>query len=229
MKKIGLIADIHSNLAAFKAVLDDMPKMDKIICAGDLVGYGPQPNEVIDLVKSNEIITVIGNHDNSVVTEKYNPHNKEEAKVNRWTREVLTDENFNFLKDLDKKVEIKVKNQKIFVAHGTPRNPLKEYLFPGTSNRTLVKMTQEANSDIIVLGHTHIPLEEMIQGKLIINPGSVGQPRDRNPKASYKILKLGRNRKTIHRRAPYKIKKTEQKIIDSGLPEKFGNRLHFGW
>lgn len=229
MEKIGVIADPHANLNALEAVLDDMPRVDRVICAGDLVGYGPQPNEVIDLVRSKDILSVLGNHDYAVATKDFSSLSKLATEGARWTREVLDDENLNFLKNLPEKTEIEAEGYEVFMAHGTPRNPLEEYLYPGTSNRALVKMTQEVDTDVIVLGHTHIPLEQKIQGKLVINPGAIGQPRDRNPKAGYMILKLGRKMELIRERVSYDFEKTEQKIKDAGLPEKFGARLHFGW
>lgn len=229
MKKIGVIADPHANLSALEAVLDDMPSVDRIICAGDLVGYGPQPNEVLELARAEGVHSILGNHDHAVVSEKFGSLSDLAAKVARWTREELTEENLNFLKGLPEKSEIEEEGYKIFMAHGTPRNPLKEYLYLGSSNRTLVRMTQGTDADVIVLGHTHVSLERTIQGKLLINPGAVGQPRDRNPKASYMVLKLGRKKDLIQNRISYDIEKTVQKIKDLELPEKFATRLHFGW
>lgn len=229
MKKIGVIADPHANLPALEAVLEDMPEVDRIICAGDLVGFGPQPNEVIETISSNNITTVLGNHDNAVVNEKFSSLDERAERVARWTRAKLEKNNLNFLKKLDKTVEIEEEGYEIYIAHGSPRKPLKEYIYPGTSNRALVKMTQTTDSDIVVLGHTHIPLEQMIQGKLIINPGAVGQPRDRNPKASYMVLKLGNDKEVQLRRVDYDIKMVEEITKNSGLPEKLAIRLHFGW
>lgn len=229
MKKIGVIADPHSNLPALEAVLEDMPKIDKIICAGDLIGFGPQPNEVIDLIRSQNILSILGNHDYAVVEEKYSSLDNRAGQVARWTRAKLKKENLDFLKKLNRTEEIVGGGYEIFLVHGTPKNPLKEYVNPGTSNRALVKMTQEADSDIIILGHTHVPLNRMIQGKLILNPGSVGQPRDRNPDASYMVLKLGDEIEVLHERVEYDIERVEDITKDFGLPEKFAIRLHFGW
>lgn len=229
MKKIGILADIHANLDALEAVLEDMPRVHKTICAGDLVGYGSQPNEVIELVKSKRILTSVGNHDHAVGTGNFESLSELAATAARWTYEELNDESLEFLKKLKQKIEIEVEGYDIFVTHGTPRNPLNEYMFPGASNRALVNMTQGVDADIIISGHTHVPLERVIQGKLILNPGSVGQPRDRNPKASYMMIKLGRKKEIIHKRVSYDAGETERKIKDSGLPEEFGTRLHFGW
>lgn len=229
MKKFALIADIHANLEAFETILEDMPKVDGILCAGDFVGYGPQPNEVLRITKSKGITSVLGNHDHAVASERYGSLNELAIESAKWTRKNLEDENLDFLKNLSKKQELEREGYNIFIAHGTPRNPLKEYIYPGSSKRALVNITRNTNADIIILGHTHVPLEETIQNKYIINPGSVGQPRDRDPKASYMILKLGREKEIIRKRVSYDIDKTEQKIKNFGLPEKFATRLHFGW
>ena len=229
MKRIGVIADPHSNAVALQAVMEDMPKVDRIICAGDLVGYGPQPNEVVEMVKSMDAVNVLGNHDHAVITGKYNSYDELAAKADEWNQEELTGSNMKFLKKLDETKELEVEGHKIFVAHGTPRKPLKEYLYPGTSKRALAKMTQTANADVIVLGHTHVPMDETIQGKLVINPGSVGQPRDRDPKASYMIMELGSEREVSIKRVSYDVDEVEKMIKEAGLPEKFATRLHFGW
>ncbi len=229
MKKIGVIADPHSNAVALHAVLEDMPEVDRILCAGDLVGYGPQPNEVIETVRTRNILSVLGNHDHAVITGDYHSYDELATEADRWNRKELKNKNLNFLKKLDEIEDIQVEGHKISIAHGTPRNPLNEYLYPGTSKKALAKMTQTANSDVIVLGHTHVPLEEMIQGKLVINPGSVGQPRDREPKASYMVLELGDEREVSTKRVSYDVEKVEKMIKEAGLPEKFATRLHFGW
>lgn len=229
MKKIGIIADPHANLNALEAVFEDMPEVDKIICAGDLVGFGPHPNEVIEAMKKKNVLCVQGNHDHAVINKKVGSFDEETAKAIKWTWKNLKKENLNYLKKIRKKTKINEEGYEIFMTHGTPRNPLKESLFPGASKRALVNMTQGVNADIIVLGHTHVPLEQTIQGKLIVNPGGVGQPRDRNPDASYMVLKLGNEKELTHSRVSYDIDATAQEIKNVGLPEKLAIRLHFGW
>lgn len=229
MKKIGLIADIHANLTALEAVLEDMGEVDKIICAGDLVGFGPDPNEVIDLARSENFTAVLGDHDYAVISGKFDFLDELSAEVAEWTRDELEGKNMNFLEKLPRRAEVDAGEHEIFVVHGTPQNPLEKCLLPGASNRTLVDATQFVNSDAILLGHAHVPMKKMIQGKLVINPGSVGQPKDRNPKASYAILKSDKDVEVDIKRISYDIKETEQRIRDSELPKKFGMRLHFGW
>ncbi|MFP4005479.1 MAG: metallophosphoesterase family protein [Candidatus Hadarchaeia archaeon] len=229
MKKIGIIADIHSNLNALDAVLNDMPKTDKIVCAGDLVGYGPQPNEVLDRMKSQNILSVTGNHDYAITKKNFEMLEEIGRKAAEWTFKELSEENLEYLRKLENKKVLNESGYEIFICHGTPRNPLKEYLSPSASNRTTLKMTQNVNSDVIILGHTHVPLNRTLQGKMIINPGSVGQPRDRNPNASYAILELSEKKEITQKRVEYDTKKTAEKIKEAGLPEKLSNRLHFGW
>ncbi|KXA90327.1 hypothetical protein AKJ39_00845 [candidate division MSBL1 archaeon SCGC-AAA259J03] len=229
MKKIGIIADPHANLNALEAVFEDMPEVDKIICAGDLVGFGPRPNEVIEAMKKKNVLCVQGNHDHAVINKKVGSFDEETAKAIKWTWKNLKKENLNYLKKIRKKTKINEEGYEIFMTHGTPRNHLKESLFPGASKRALVNMTQGVKADIIVLGHTHVPLEQTIQGKLIVNPGGVGQPRDRNPDASYMVLKLGDEKELTHSRVSYDIDTTAQEIKNVGLPEKLAIRLHFGW
>ena len=229
MKKIGVISDPHANLEALRTVLEDMPDVDEIICAGDLVNLGPQPNEVIDLIKNENVLTVLGNHDHAVIEKDKSSFNEEVAKSLTWTREELTKNNLNFLEDLSKTERLEGEDYEIFIAHGTPRKPLKEYLYPGTSNRALMKMTKKVDTDVIVLGHTHVPLKRTIQSKRILNPGSVGQPRDRDPKAGYSVIELGDEIEGEQFRVSYDIEKTKKKIEDSDLPEKLAIRLEFGW
>lgn len=229
VKKIGVIADPHSNLQALEAVLEDMPKVDKIICAGDLVGYGAQPNEVVEIAKTKGIPTVMGNHDHAAVRGDVSSFNPYAAKAVLWTSEALDDENREFLKNLPLKSEFREEGWGIYMVHGSPRRPLTEYIFPGISNQALVRLTKGINVDVIILGHTHVPLKRRIMGKLIINPGSVGQPRDRDPQASYMMLKLGREINVEHKRVPYSIEEATQKIREASLPEELATRLNFGW
>lgn len=228
MRNIGVIADPHSNMNALEAVLEDMPRVDRIICAGDLVGYGPDPNEVVDRLREEGVDAVMGNHDFAVANRKYGSLSETAADVARWTRRELEEDNLEFLKGLPETLRME-EGYDIFMVHGTPRKPLKEYIYPGVSNRVLAKMTKGVDDDLIVLGHTHVPLNQTIQGKVVLNPGAVGQPRDRDPKAGYIVLKLGREMEVIQNRVSYDIDGTEQKIKESGLPERFATRLHFGW
>jgi putative phosphoesterase len=226
--KIGLIADPHSNLAAFKAVLKDMPRVDQIICIGDLVGYAAEPNEVVNLARSKRMKVVMGNHDYAAVTRDVRGFNSLAAQAALWTADKLSEENLKFLSNLPTQLKLNLK-QKLYVVHGSPRDPLNEYVFPDYPNRELARILEGVDADIVALAHTHVPMKRMIMGKLVVNPGSVGQPRDRDPRASYAVLTLGEEVEVSHRRVEYDTEATARSIRTAGLPEELAARLFFGW
>lgn len=227
--KIGLVSDIHSNLAAFKAVLKDMPKVNEIICAGDLVGYAAEPNEVVKLSRSKGIRSVMGNHDYAAVSRDVRNLNDRAAAAAAWTSNKLTKENIDYLASFPTHFELKIGERRAYVAHGSPRDPLNEYVFPDFSNRDMVGVTKGVEADIVVLGHTHIPMKRTVMGKNIFNPGGVGQPRDRDPRASYAVLNFAEEIEISFWRVEYDVDATAEKIKAAGLPEELATRLFFGW
>ncbi len=227
--KVGLIADPHSNLSAFRAVLKDMPRVDKIICVGDLVGYGAEPNEVVELARSKGIVAVMGNHDYAAVTGDVGGLNPRAAEAAIWTSKNLSKENLEYLAKFPTHLELNLGKQKLYLVHGSPRDPLNEYLFPDVSNRDLADAIKDVDANIVVLGHTHVPMKRMVMGKLVVNPGGVGQPRDRDFRAGYAVLTFGKTVVVEHRRVEYDIETTAKKIRAAGLPEELATRLFFGW
>ena len=227
--RIGVIADIHSNLAALKAVLKDMPRVDKIICAGDLVGYAAEPNEVVELAQRKKILSVLGDHDNSSSIGDVKRYDSIAAQAITWTFENLEEGNKKHLRNLPRKLDLKIGGGRILVVHGSPRDPLFDCVFPDISNHALLDLVKGVDADIVVLGHTHIPMKRVIHGKLIINPGSVGQPRDRDPRASYMVLRINGDMEVEHKKVDYEINETAEKIKSAGLPEELAVRLYFGW
>lgn len=229
LMKIGLIGDPHSNLAALKAVLKDMPRVDQLICVGDLVGYAAEPNEVVKLARARRMKTVMGNHDYAAVTRDARGFNPLAAQAALWTAEHLHKENLEYLSNLPTHLTLTLGKQRFYVVHGSPRDPLNEYIFQDTPNRVLAELVRDLDANIIMLGHTHIQMERVIFGKLVINPGGVGQPRDRNPRASYVVLNLGKEVKVSFHRVDYDVKITAEKIETAGLPRELATRLFFGW
>lgn len=227
--KIGVIADVHSNLAALQAVLKDMPRVDELICVGDLVGYGAQPNEVVELARSMEVRAVMGNHDYAAVTRDVRGFNPIAARAAIWTADNLRKENIEYLSHFPTQLNLKHGRQKIHVVHGSPRDPLNEYILPEAPNSLLAELVRDIDADLILLGHTHMPMQRVIYGKLIFNPGGVGQPRDRDPRASYAVLSLGEKIEVDPRRVEYDIEDTAEKIKTAGLPSELAMRLFFGW
>jgi putative phosphoesterase len=227
--KVGLISDIHSNLAAFKAVLRDMPRVDEVICLGDLVGYAAEPNEVVQLARSKGVRSVMGNHDYAAVSRDVRGLTDRAATAANWTSDNLKRENFDYLANLPTHLNLKIGGKKLYFVHGSPRDPLREYIFPDISNRDLAEVTKGPDVDLVALGHTHVPMKRMIMGKLIVNPGGVGQPRDRDPRASYAVLNFGDDMEVSFRRVEYDVAATAEKIKAAGLPEELATRLFFGW
>jgi putative phosphoesterase len=227
--KVCVLSDIHSNLEAFQAVLKDMPKVDAIICAGDFVGYGAEPNEVVELARSKEMRAVQGNHDYGAIARDQSGFNPIAAQALLWTSEKLRKDNVRYLRGLPEQLNLTLGGKRVLVVHGSPRDPLFEYVFPEVSNQELFRLTKDVAADVVILGHTHAPMTRMIQGKLIVNPGSVGQPRDRDPRASYVILNIGEEVEVDQRRVQYDIERTAKKIKSAGLPSELATRLFFGW
>jgi putative phosphoesterase len=189
MNKIAFISDIHGNMPALKAVLDDIEKKDvsRIYCLGDLVGYYCFFNEVVDKIRSLNIPTVIGNHDHALV---YNSgvieHSKTCTNILHWQLENAKPETLSFLKSLPTSLNINFGGREIMMVHAGLQDHVDEYLFDVSD---AYMKEHNFNSDVLVSGHTHlISYKKLYSGKAWFNPGSVGQPRDLNPKASYLVL-----------------------------------------
>ncbi len=224
--KLAIISDIHSNLEALETVLKEIErqKVDKIYCCGDVVGYGANPNECLEILKQRSISSVMGNHDWAVINENTNWFNVNAAQAIFWTIDNLKEDNLEFLQKFPEKSAMKVKDYRILMVHGSPRNPIWEYVYPPDVDDNFVK---DLEFDIIIMGHTHIPFIKKIGKKLILNPGSVGQPRDSNPQASFAVVDIDKFSAKIVR-MDYDIDKASQKIIKAGLPEFLALRLHSG-
>ena len=241
--RVAIISDIHANLAAFEAVLADLQDIDELWCLGDIVGYGPEPNECIDLLRSRNHICIAGNHDWAAIgrisTADFNP---DAAAAIAWTTAQLTPASRSYLESLPLKIE----KDYITLAHGSPRDPIWEYIvYPGIAQANL----HDFATTTCLVGHTHIPVIYSCQapdgtctslepsynapflltlGRQIVNPGSVGQPRDGNPDARYIILDLDQ-RSILYRRISYDIEKTQRKMQEANLPSRLWMRLSYGW
>ena len=226
MTKIALISDIHSNLEAFEAVLKEIKKskVKKIFCLGDIVGYGASPNQCIELIKKYKIKSVMGNHDYEAINlqsiEWFNPIARDAIL---WTNKQLTEANKKFLKKLPTYLEF----ENIFLVHGSPRDNIYEYIFPDVDEFDLREFFAIAKKDVIAVGHSHIQFIKEFNNKLIINPGSVGQPRDLNNKAAFCFFDT-KSLKIDLRRVEYYINKAANKILKAGLPKFLADRLYLG-
>jgi len=182
--RVALISDIHANLPALRAVLHDVSDVDCCICAGDIVGYYPFVNEVCDLIRNSGAHVVRGNHDAFVIDElEPSEEDREVYKVD-WTRKQLENQHFKWLGSLPVEMSFHWAERVIKVRHASPWDE-ESYLYPDSEKLPEIKLNK---NEIHVLGHTHHPMKVTCGEGFVVNPGSVGQPRDWNPKAGYAIL-----------------------------------------
>ena len=178
---IGIISDIHSNIYGLKAVLIKLQKTDIIICAGDITGYYTFVNEVFAELQNKQVQFIKGNFDNFLFTD-YSKNKIIQESVN-YTKNVITPENLELLKNTKTKLSLKIDSKQIKIFHGSPWK-IDEYINPDYKN---FKKFKSINADLIILGHTHKPMIKKINQTIIVNPGSCGQPRDYDGRASCAI------------------------------------------
>ena len=191
--KVLLIADIHANLEALRTVLD-VPH-DRTICLGDIVDYGPDPDKCIDLLRREEIPTIRGNHDNAVAFKvdcqcgyKYKHLS---VATREYTWEVLDKSQMEYLQKLPLRIKEEIDGKKLFLTHASPRSMF-EYIKPETPDEDIRAMLADpmepVDAEFLVVGHSHIPMNRKLGDLTIINPGSVGQPRDRDTRAGCAVF-----------------------------------------
>ena len=236
-----IVSDIHSNLAALDAVFADAQRLDAIDavwCAGDIVGYGPDPNACVERLREADAISVMGNHDAGAIGRMdLENMNLYAAEACRWNGEQLTAESRAFLEGL----ELTLEREPFTIVHGTPNDPLWDYLlsYPQADDAWYLSGAQA-----LVVGHSHLAfvceedtgmlmpgpegLRVAVGGKrLVVNPGSVGQPRDGDPRASYAVYDNETSIVSLQR-VPYDIVSTQRKMVDAGLPDPLVSRLSLG-
>jgi putative phosphoesterase len=227
--RIAVISDIHSNYDALRAVLSAMGDYDALICLGDLVGYGSQPNEVVSEIRSlRPKAIVMGNHDCAVATGEMSGFVPHAVQAVEWTRKNISSENLSYIASLRTKVTCTIDGAKIALAHGSPRDPLYEYIYPDTAEFVLRSMVEDSGGTILLLGHTHVPFVRKFGSMLLGNPGGVGQPRDGDARASYAILEPFEEPEFQIRRVVYDIDAAARRIVAAGLPKLLADRLYLG-
>ncbi len=223
--RLALLADIHGNLPALEAVLRDVDAVgaDAIWVAGDHVGYNPWPNEVIQVLRDRKVKAIRGNHDRAALTGDTSWFNEVAAEAIRWTRIVLTPASVGYLTSLEDRSWAALPHGTVAMYHGSPRND-DEYVMPWAADEHLVRM---ANAPFVVLGHTHVPMAFSSRYGILVNPGSVGQPRDRDPRAAWALLDTATGG-VGQRRVAYDIGAVVAAIHKVGLPAELGARLRWG-
>lgn len=228
MKELAVISDVHANLEALEAVLQETRGLD-IICLGDLVDYGANPNEVVELVRKRGMRTVMGNHDWAAANGDASRFNARAAMSSIWTQRHLTGQNLEYLRSLPPESRTSLEGAEAYFTHGSPDDRLWEYVDPRTHSNLFGHYLSRLEVGLIGLGHTHVPYVWEEGGRKVFNPGSVGQPRDGNPKASFAVVSTdGRGATVDLRRVEYDVQRAASKILEAGLPEPHASRLFSG-
>lgn len=261
--RIGIISDVHGNYAALRTVLEHMGSVDALWCLGDLVGYGPQPNECIEAITRFPHLNVPGNHDWGMLGRlPATEFNTEARTVLEWTQRVMTRANLDYLQSLA--LMVTPEEPSFTLVHASPRDPMWEYLLDLFDAAECFPLFR---TRYLLVGHTHVPLifrdasgivKAMIPEpgekirinaralsptadpttngpRMIINPGSVGQPRDGDPRAAYMVLDLAEdtgdkqwNGTVAFRRVPYPVEETQALMRDLNFPKRLIARLALG-
>jgi predicted phosphodiesterase len=242
--RILIISDIHANLVALEAVLADAGPYDAAWCLGDLVGYGPNPNECVERVRALPgLICLLGNHDQAVRGDiELRVFNGDARAAISWTQHTATPATLAYLRSLSPESVW----HDFTLVHASPRQPIWEYILDAD---IAYHNFPYVTTPYCLVGHTHQPVifrqlapdgdvqqedpdyaaaRPLERQRLIINPGSVGQPRDNNPDAAYALLDLD-NEIWQYRRVPYDVAATQDRLRKAGLPERLAARLGYGW
>jgi len=234
--RIALLADVHGNLPALEAVLQDVyrRKPDQIWYLGDFLGYIPFPNEVIALLRAQQAICVRGNYDSKVLAYPRKAarwkKTKRAAKLAafRWNSASLQAENRQYLKDLPATRRLDVAGITALLTHGSPDSP-KEPLSDDTPRERLRELADSAQVELVVCGHSHISFQRRVRGTCFMNPGSVGRPGGGDPRAAYRWVTVAPGRITSRpRRVTYDIERAGRAIHAAGLERQFFEALRKG-
>jgi putative phosphoesterase len=244
--KIACVSDIHGNYEALLSVFEDVNEngVDFILCGGDIVGYYPNPIECIEIVRNQCKYIIRGNHDEVVTSPDFNKQinwfNPYARKSLQWTRNCLCkldyQAHFDFLASLPTQKEIMIEDNKILLAHGTPEKPWEYFIYPFWADNPPFEYELRIDRwfkswDLVIIGHTHqaFVYNSKTSSKILLNPGSVGQPRDYNPKASYAIIEIDKSKIQARIiRIEYEISETCKSISAASLDDYLCERLYVG-
>lgn len=240
MDQVTIFGDIHANMPALAAVLADMEERNfnrNWTCLGDLVGYGTFPNEVINEIRRREIPTIMGNYDQGVGQSSDDcgcAYRTAEAKALgsrsiAWSNAHTTDGNKAFLRGLLEHIPLTLGDLRVSLVHGSPRR-INEYLYADRPDASLERLLDLAEADVLVCGHTHKPYHRLLpSGRHVVNAGSVGKPKDNDPRAGYVVLRAdGRNLDVQFVRISYDIEQAAKAIEATDMPDEFAAMLRSG-
>jgi len=236
LKRIAVITDIHANLPALKASLDaiDASDVDEVYCGGDLVGYGPHPDEVCALIQERGIPTIYGNYDYAIARDLddcgcayVTQHDRELGQRSvAWTLAHTGQDAKDFMRGLPFDLHFALGEQQVHLVHGSPRK-VNEYLFEDKPTSLYERLAKAEEAQVLVFGHTHKPWIHEYLGVLFVNCGSVGKPKDGDPRAAFVILEAdeqGPVRASIQR-VPYDAETVAREVAAAGLPGEYAEKL----
>jgi predicted phosphodiesterase len=244
VEQITVFGDIHANLPALEAVFADMAAhgLDyNWYCLGDLVGYGTFPNEVIAAIRERNMPTLMGNYDQGVGNSSDDcgcAYQTAEARALgdrsiAWSNAHTSEENKAFLRELMPPLPLQLGGLRVLLAHGSPRR-INEYLYEDRPAASLERILDQAETDVLVVGHTHKPYHRVLpSGRQVVNAGSVGKPKDGDPRAGYVVLRAQDGELEVEfRRVPYDVERAAGAIeatkMPGGMPHAFAEMLRTG-
>jgi putative phosphoesterase len=235
MTDVAVITDIHANLPALQAALARIDELgiDEIYCGGDLVGYGPHPNEVVALIAEREIPAIYGNYDHAIARDEHDcgcayitPHDREIGQESvEWTLEHTDQRSKDWMRELPFDLHFDVGETSVHLVHGSPRK-VNEYLFEDKPGSLYERLAAAEHDDVLVFGHTHKPWVREYGGVLFVNCGSVGKPKDGDPRGAFAVLTAGSSGVDVRiERVGYDAESVATQVRDVGLPGEFADKL----
>ena len=235
MNAAAVITDIHANHPALQAALEriDQLGIERVYCGGDLVGYGPHPNDVCALVEDRQIPTIYGNYDYAIARELEDcgcayvtQHDRELGRQSvDWTLAHTNQRSKTFMRGLPFDLRFALAGQRVRLVHGSPRK-VNEYLFEDKPARTFERIAAGADCDVLVFGHTHQPWNHEYGGVVFVNCGSVGKPKDGDPRASFAILEPDHDHAAVRiERVEYDAEGVAREVASAGLPAAYAEKL----
>jgi putative phosphoesterase len=232
--RLAIFSDVHGNLPALDAVAEDIRRqqVDAVYCLGDLVGYAPFPNEVIERIRGDQIPTIMGNYDDGVGYDRDECgcayREAEERRLGdqsfRWTKDHVTAENKSFLSRLLPEIRLTIDGRRLLLVHGSPRK-INEYLFEDRPDSSFQRLAAASNADIIIFGHTHKPYAKRVGDVWFVNVGSVGKPKDGDWRACYALVDPAASVPAAFLRVPYDLTRVTDAIRRGELPNQFATDL----
>jgi putative phosphoesterase len=235
VERVAVITDIHANLPALEAALARIEQLgiQQLYCGGDLVGYGPHPNEVCRVVEERAIPTIYGNYDYAIGRDledcgcAYRDRHERELGQQSiaWTLAHSDSRSKAFMRALPFDLRFELADKRVRLVHGSPRK-LNEYLFEDKPARTFERIARGADCDLLVFGHTHQPWVHEYAAVLFVNCGSVGKPKDGDPRAAFALLEgEGGEVRALIERVEYDAETVARELAAAGLPAEYGEKL----